>query len=171
MWRTSTKQDPANGNTQRSIKNTAIFLTPPGSSLFPTFFPHLSSLLSSLVSPPYSLPSFLLPTLFPRLSSLLSSIISPPYSLPSSLLPSLFPRLSSLRSSLVSPPYSLPSSLLPTLFPRLSSLLSSHCCMVLQRAMRSLLSATPSGGGAKYKKLSQRLRAFKEVLIRPATLA
>ncbi|CAN0340703.1 unnamed protein product [Ascophyllum nodosum] len=39
------------------------------------------------------------------------------------------------------------------------------------RAMRLLLSATPSGGGAKCKKLSQRLRACKEVLIRPATLA
>ena len=37
--------------------------------------------------------------------------------------------------------------------------------------MRSLLSATPSGGGAKCKKLSQRLGAGKEVLIRPATLA
>ena len=149
LWRTSNKQDPANGNTQPSIKNTTIFLTPPGSSLFP----RLSSVL------------------FPRLSSLLSSLVSPPYSLPSSLFPTLFSRLASLLSSLVSPPYSLPSSLLPTLFPRPSSLLSSHCCMVLQRAMRSLLSATPSGGGAKCKKLSQRLRACKEVLIRPATLA
>ena len=141
LWRTSNKQDPANGNTQRSIKNTTIFLAPPGSSLFP------------------------------RLSSLLSSLVSPPYSLRSSLLPTLFPRLSSLLSSLVSPPYSFPSYLLPTRFPRLSSLLFSHCCMVLQRAMKSLLSATPSGGGAKCKKLSQRLRACQEVLIRPATLA
>ncbi|CAN0244044.1 unnamed protein product [Ascophyllum nodosum] len=39
------------------------------------------------------------------------------------------------------------------------------------RAMRSLLSATPSGGGSKCKKMSQRLRACQEVLIRPATLA
>ena len=117
LWRTSNKQDPANGNTQRSIKNTTWY--------------HISSTAGLL-----TLPSSLLPTLFPRLSSLLSSLVSPPYSLPSSLFPTLFPRLSSLLFPLVSPPYSLPSPLLPSLFPLLYGAPARHEVAPLSNAQR-----------------------------------
>ncbi|KAK2943641.1 hypothetical protein BLNAU_21431 [Blattamonas nauphoetae] len=59
--------------------------------------PLLSAILSSHLSPPFSLPISLLHSLFPSLSAILSSHLSPPFSLPISLLHSL--RTLSLRLS------------------------------------------------------------------------